>query len=59
MADEADHIYLVLGATDFRKQHNGLASLVVLKLKFNPHLGTSIFLFCNKHHNLLRALRWD
>ncbi len=26
IADEAEHIYLALGATDFRKQQNGLAA---------------------------------
>lgn len=59
IADGADHIYLALGATDFRKQQNGLASLVSLKFKLDPHSGASVFLFCNKRHNTLRALRWD
>jgi len=59
IADGADHIYLALGATDFRKQQNGLASLVALKFKLDPHSGTSVFLFCNKRRNSLRALRWD
>ena len=59
IADEAEHIYLALGATDFRKQQNGLASLVSLKFKLNPYSGASVFLFCNKRHNSLRALRWD
>jgi transposase len=59
IADGAEHIYLALGATDFRKQQNGLASLVSLKFKLDPHSGTSVFLFCNKRHNTLRALRWD
>lgn len=59
IADGADHIYLALGATDFRKQQNGLISLVALKLKLDPHAGASVFLFCNKSHNALRALRWD
>lgn len=59
IADGAEHIYLALGATDFRKQQNGLASLVSLKFKLDPCSGTSIFLFCNKRHNALRALRWD
>ena len=31
IADGADHIYLALGATDFRKQQNGLTSLIALK----------------------------
>ena len=59
IADGAEHIYLALGHTDFRKQQNGLAALVSLKFKLNPYSGTSVFLFCNKRHNSLRALRWD
>ncbi|NAS19566.1 IS66 family insertion sequence element accessory protein TnpB [Clostridium butyricum] len=59
IADGADHIYLALGATDFRKQQNGLATLVSLKFKLNPYSGTNLFLFCNKRRTSLRALRWD
>lgn len=59
IADETEHIYLALGATDFRKQQNGLASLVSLRFKLDPYSGASVFLFCNKRHNSLRALRWD
>ena len=59
IADEAEHIYIALGATDFRKQQNGLVALVSLKFKLDPYSGKSVFLFCNKRHNSLRALRWD
>lgn len=59
IADGADHIYLALGSTDFRKQQGGLVSLVALKFKLDPHSGANVFLFCNKRHNALRALRWD
>lgn len=59
IAEEAEHIYLALGATDFRKQQNGLAALVSLKFKLDPYCGRSVFLFCNKKHSSLRALRWD
>ena len=59
IADGAEHIYLALGATDFRKQQNGLAALVSLKFKLNPYSGTSVFLFCNKMHTSLRALHSD
>jgi transposase len=59
IADEAEHIYIALGPTDFRKQQNGLAALVSLKFKLDPYSGKSVFLFCNKRHNSLRALRWD
>ena len=59
IADGADYIYLALGKTDFRKQQNRLVSLVALQFNLDPHSGTSVFLFCNKRHNSLRALRWD
>jgi len=58
IADGADHIHLALGATNFRKQQNGLAALVALKFKLDPHSSTNVFLFCNKRRNSLRALRW-
>lgn len=59
IAEGATHIYLALGSTDFRKQQNGLTSLVSLKFKLDPYSGTNLFLFCNKRHSSLRALRWD
>lgn len=59
IADGAEHIYLALGATDFRKQQNGLTTLVSLKFNLNPYSSTSLFLFCNKRRTSLRALRWD
>jgi len=59
IADDAEYIYIALGATDFRKQQNGLAALVSLKFKLDPYSAKSVFLFCNKRHNSLRALRWD
>ena len=37
IAERAEHIYLALGATDFRKQQNGLTSLVSLKFKLDPY----------------------
>ncbi|MEG1256993.1 IS66 family insertion sequence element accessory protein TnpB [Clostridium sp.] len=30
-----------------------------MKFKLNPYSGESVFLFCNKKHSSLRALRWD
>ncbi|GAA0772383.1 hypothetical protein GCM10008908_18510 [Clostridium subterminale] len=59
ITDKAEHIYIALGVTDFRKQQNGLASLIFLKFKLDPYSGECVFLFCNKKHNSLRALRWD
>ena len=33
--------------------------MVSLKFKLDPFSAKSVFLFCNKRHNSLRALRWD
>ncbi|QZY57178.1 IS66 family insertion sequence element accessory protein TnpB [Crassaminicella profunda] len=59
MADGVEHIYLALGYTDFRKQINGLSSMVALQFKLDPYAGKSLFLFCNKRRTAIKALRWD
>jgi len=59
MADNVEHIYLALGYTDFRRQITGLAAMVALKFKLDPYSGNTLFLFCNKRHTALKALRWE
>lgn len=56
---DAEHIYLALGATDFRKQIPSLAALVQLSFGKDPFEETSIFLFCNKRKNAIKVLRFD
>ncbi|RYD01528.1 hypothetical protein N752_29955 [Desulforamulus aquiferis] len=65
IADEADHIYLALGATDFRKQQNGLASLVALKFKLDPHEEQAyscsvinVIMLCGLYVGTVTALFW-
>lgn len=55
----AEHIFLACGATDFRKQIEGLASLVSLKYRLDPYSPVCVFLFCNKKRNCLKVLRFD
>ncbi|WZL72011.1 IS66 family insertion sequence element accessory protein TnpB [Clostridiaceae bacterium 35-E11] len=59
MADDVEHIYLALGYTDFRRQINGLSSMVALQFKLDPYCGKSLFLFCNKRRTAIKALRWE
>jgi transposase len=59
MAEGVNHIYLALGHTDFRKQISGLTSMVALHFKMDPYSNTCLFLFCNKKHSAIKALRWD
>lgn len=55
----AEHIFLACGATDFRKQIEGLASLVSLKYHLDPYSPVCVFLFCNKKRNCIKALRFE
>lgn len=59
MADGTQHIYLALGYTDFRRQITGLTNMVALHFKMDPYSGNTLFLFCNKRHTAIKALRWD
>lgn len=58
MADGVEHIYLALGHTDFRRQISGLTSQVSLQFKMDPYCN-ALFLFCNKRHSAIKALKWD
>jgi transposase len=51
-------IYVRPGATDLRKQQAGLAVVVQNLMGGDPFSG-SLYLFCNRKRNLLKALYWD
>jgi len=55
---EKVRIYLRAGATDMRKQINGLAVLVEQELELDP-FAEAVFLFCNRERRTLKALYWD
>ena len=46
------------GATDMRKQINGLALLVQEQMELNP-FEAALFVFCNRSRQLLKAVYWD
>ena len=50
-------IFVKPGATDMRKQINGLSLIVSEKLKMNVFEG-NLFLFCNKHRRILKIIYW-
>lgn len=54
----AESVYLACGPTDLRKAVDGLAATVSEQFKLDP-FSKSIFLFCNKKKDKLKALIWD
>jgi transposase len=50
-------VYLVAGATDMRKQIDGLAALVVDVLDADP-FSSHLFVFCNRARDKLKLLFW-
>lgn len=56
---DAEHVYLAVGATDFRKQINSLVSMVQLQFGMDPFAQTCIFVFCNKKKDSIKILRYD
>ena len=56
---DALHVYLACGATDFRKQINGLCALVNMQFKLDPYKDNCAFIFCNKKKTAIKILRYD
>lgn len=57
-APNGEHIYLACGATDLRKSIDGLAALVQQVFALDP-FSQAWFVFCNRHRDKLKVLRWD
>ena len=55
---QAEKIYIACGYTDMRKSINGLAVLVQQNFQLNP-FQNSLFLFCGRRHDRLKALYWE
>ncbi|GAA6411354.1 hypothetical protein K040078D81_54710 [Blautia hominis] len=55
---QSDHIYRACGHTDMRKAIDGLAAIVQQNFKQYP-FSNSLFLFCGRKANRLKALYWE
>lgn len=58
-ACDAGHVYLAMGATDFRKQIDSLVTMVNLQFGMDPFSESSVYIFCNKRKNAIKVLRYD
>lgn len=55
---KAEKIYIACGYTDMRKSIDGLASIVKQTFQLNP-FQKSLFLFCGRRRDRLKALYWE
>lgn len=54
----AKNIYIACGYTDMRKSIDGLAAIVQEQFHLDPY-SSSLFLFCGKHRDRIKALLWE
>ena len=55
---KAENIYIVCGQTDMRKSIDGLAAIVEQKCRLDLFT-ESLFLFCGRKKDRLKALFWE
>jgi transposase len=55
---EHTRVYLAVGATDMRKQIDGLAAVVEDVLEQDP-FSECLFVFCNRRRDKLKLLYWQ
>ena len=55
---KAENIYIVCGQTDMRKSIDGLAAIVEQKCRLDLFT-ESLFLFCGRKKDRLKALLWE
>jgi len=56
--DKVDTVYLACGATDLRKNIDGLSMIVQTQLSLDP-FEKALFVFCNRQMNKLKILHFD
>ena len=56
--NKLDHIYLACGHTDMRKSIDGLSAIVQEEFQLDLY-SNSLFLFCGRKNDRIKALYWD
>lgn len=52
-------IYIATGFTDLRRGIDGLASIIRFNFSLDPYDENTLFLFCGKRTNRIKALLWE
>lgn len=55
---KVDNIYIVCGYTDMRKSIAGLSAIIIQQFQMRPD-EHSMFLFCGKRADRMKALIWE
>jgi transposase len=57
-AESFDAIHIAIGATDLRKNVDGLTIMIKQSFNLDP-FSNSLFLFCNRARNRIKGIIWD
>lgn len=52
-------IYLATGYTDLRRGIDGLAGIIRFQFQLDPYDKNTLFLFCGKRNDRIKALLWE
>lgn len=52
-------VYLATGYTDLRRGIDGLASIIRYQFQLDPHDKNTLFLFCGRRSDRIKALLWE
>lgn len=55
---KAENIYIACGHTDMRKSIDGFSAIIQQNFQLNP-FQNSLFLFCGRHRDRMKALYWE
>ena len=52
-------VYLATGFTDLRRGIDGLANIIRFQFKLDPYDKNTLFLFCGRRNDRIKALLWE
>ncbi len=52
-------VYMAMGFTDLRRGIDGLATIVRFEFKLDPYDKNTLFLFCGRRCDRIKALLWE